>query len=338
MFKGFRWYDWMFGLMTYGLWIVFKILKNKWKEKASPSQLTSTDAVNNDGVSELPNNMESNETLSPKTSTDAVNNDGVSELPNNMESNETLSPKTALAAALVYTVGADGVLSPEETIFLEGALKGDTSLFNKGAEYTNKNSKDTFISEASELLNKDQKMCVIINVTDCMVADGNIADEEASLLYEFFEGFGVAKEKTKPIIEFLAAKNISNNMGSNETLSPKTALAAALTYMVAADGVLSPEEETYLGGALKGDQSALKKGVEYAQKNSKDTFISEASELLNEGQKMCVIMNLAECSASESSAADEEVALLFEFLVGFGVATEKLKPILEFLSTKNCIS
>jgi hypothetical protein len=28
MFKGFRWYDWVIGLFTYGAWIVFKILKN----------------------------------------------------------------------------------------------------------------------------------------------------------------------------------------------------------------------------------------------------------------------------------------------------------------------
>jgi hypothetical protein len=28
MFKGFRWYDWLIGLFTYGAWIVFKVLKN----------------------------------------------------------------------------------------------------------------------------------------------------------------------------------------------------------------------------------------------------------------------------------------------------------------------
>ncbi len=28
MFKGFRWYDWLIGIVTYGAWIVFKILRN----------------------------------------------------------------------------------------------------------------------------------------------------------------------------------------------------------------------------------------------------------------------------------------------------------------------
>ena len=42
MFQGFKWYDWVIGLFTYGLWIVFKVIYNLFVKQKGVSLLANS--------------------------------------------------------------------------------------------------------------------------------------------------------------------------------------------------------------------------------------------------------------------------------------------------------
>ncbi len=135
--------------------------------------------------------------------------------------------------------------------------------------------------------------------------------------------------------------------GDNEEMNPHFAFATSLIYMIGADGKVENEEVGQLLAVLGGEESGgtigvgannrqlLDRAFKYQQKNSVDKFLSEATPLLTDAQKMCILTNIIDSSLADGEAAPEEQALFSQFLQAFDISEERFKPFFEVIVLKN---
>ena len=132
---------------------------------------------------------------------------------------EEMAPHFAFATSLIYMIGADGKVENEEVGQLLSVLGGEESggtigvgannqqLLDRAFRYYQKNSIDTFLAEVTPLLTDAQKMCVLTNMLDSSLSDGEAASEEQVLFNNFLQAFEISEERFKPFFDVIAFKN-----------------------------------------------------------------------------------------------------------------------------------
>lgn len=135
--------------------------------------------------------------------------------------------------------------------------------------------------------------------------------------------------------------------GDSEEMTPHFAFATSLIYMISADGSIENEEVGQLLAVLGGEDSGgtigvgannrklLERAVRYRQKNTVDKFLSEATPILTDAQKMCILTNILDSSLSDGDAAIEEQELFGQFLQAFDISEERFKPFFDVIALKN---
>ena len=131
-----------------------------------------------------------------------------------------MTPHLAFATALVYMMKADGEMDPEEIGFLlsvvggKEATKGgpigvganNRALIDRAVQYTRRHTVEQFIAEVAPKMTDAQKMCVLVNLIDCALSDGQPEPPEQAMFGKFLQGFGVPMERFKPFFEVIALK------------------------------------------------------------------------------------------------------------------------------------
>lgn len=135
------------------------------------------------------------------------------------DNSETMTPHLAFAISLIYMISADGVIQNEEVgqllSVLGGEEKGGTigvgannrQLLDRAIKYTQRNKPPVFLTEATPLLTDAQKMCILTNLADSLLADGSADPSEQQLFNQFVESFGISEERFRPFFEVIALKN-----------------------------------------------------------------------------------------------------------------------------------
>ncbi|MCK4440862.1 MAG: TerB family tellurite resistance protein [Sulfurovaceae bacterium] len=121
-----------------------------------------------------------------------------------------LNPAIALAGSMIYIMASDGELAEEEMHYLASTLQsfGDAQeLVDSAYKYSKKKDLETFQKEANEVLNHDQKMTVLANLIDLLLADGRAEEEEEELFFSFVHAFGVSEDEIQPFIDIISIKN-----------------------------------------------------------------------------------------------------------------------------------
>ncbi|ALC50538.1 TerB family tellurite resistance protein [Bacillus thuringiensis] len=130
-----------------------------------------------------------------------------------------MEPHFAFATSLLYMMGADGEYDNEELgqllSVLGGKNKGGTiyvggnndDLLEKAIKYVRKNSLDTFLKEAAPSLTDAQKMCILVNLIDSSLSDGEAEREEQMMFGKFLQAFDISEERFKPFFEVIVLKN-----------------------------------------------------------------------------------------------------------------------------------
>lgn len=135
---------------------------------------------------------------------------------------------------------------------------------------------------------------------------------------------------------------------SGDKMTPHLAFATSLMYMMSADGEIDNEEVGHLlsvlGGQDQGNgvvgvgaqsQALLDSAVRYRRKNSVETFLQEATPLLSDAQKMCILINLIDSSLADGQPEQQEQELFGKFLRAFNVTEERFRPFFEVIMLKN---
>jgi uncharacterized tellurite resistance protein B-like protein len=123
--------------------------------------------------------------------------------------------------------------------------------------------------------------------------------------------------------------------GKTPDLTPKIAFAVSLLFMTSADGAIEQEEFGVLLSNLHGDEKLLDIAMSYGRNTKFEVFLDSSAALLNDSQKHCILLNLADSLLADGRAAPEEQALFNRFLEGWGVRNEDFQPHLNVLIKKN---
>ncbi|MEN9891681.1 MAG: hypothetical protein RLY78_1976 [Pseudomonadota bacterium] len=136
------------------------------------------------------------------------------------DAGDKMTPHLAFATSLIYIMSADGEMDAEEVGHLLSVLGGkddgngsigvgaqNQALLDSAVKYRRKNSVETFLAEAAPLLSDAQKMCILTNLIDSSLADGQPEREEQEMIGKFLQAFGVSEERFRPFFEVIVLKN-----------------------------------------------------------------------------------------------------------------------------------
>ena len=87
------------------------------------------------------------------------------------------------------------------------AVRNDRELLEVATRYTKFHSADDFLAQATEMLNRDQKLSVLVNLYDAILANGQAVPQELDLFERFMNNFGYHHEEFQPFFTSIAVKN-----------------------------------------------------------------------------------------------------------------------------------
>ncbi|ATF12008.1 TerB family tellurite resistance protein [Brevibacillus sp. HB1.2] len=132
---------------------------------------------------------------------------------------EEMTPHFGFACSLLYMMKSDGEMDHEEIGQLLAVLGGEESngvigvgannrqLLENAMKYTRNNSIEKFLGEVTPLLTDAQKMCILVNLIDSSLADGQPEREEQELFGKFLTAFGISEDRFRPFFEVIVLKN-----------------------------------------------------------------------------------------------------------------------------------
>ncbi len=118
-------------------------------------------------------------------------------------------------------------------------------------------------------------------------------------------------------------------------LSPPIVLAAALLYMMAADGEVKESESSQLQSVLGGNDELVACAVSYVESVPIETFLAEAADSLSGLDKLCVLTNVCDSFLADGTADEAELALFSRMCEALGFNEKSFAPYLKTIQIKN---
>lgn len=126
---------------------------------------------------------------------------------------QALTPKLAFASSMIYMMASDGQIEEEEIGQLVAAIGGDRTLLDSALKYVRKTPIDAFFAQAPATLSAPQRLFVLTNLCDSLLADGSAAPAEQALFGRFLAAFEVSENTFRPYFEVIALKNNRSVLG-----------------------------------------------------------------------------------------------------------------------------
>jgi uncharacterized tellurite resistance protein B-like protein len=120
-----------------------------------------------------------------------------------------VTPRRALVVALIQCMGSDGEIDPEEVAHLVSVL-GRTATqdeLDRCLKYARSTSPAAFLAEVAPKLNREQRLCILLNMIDSAMADGEAEPGERELIIQYQQAFGFDDATIEPYFKALVAKN-----------------------------------------------------------------------------------------------------------------------------------
>lgn len=256
--------------------------------------------------------------------------------------NIELSPPLVLAAALLYMMLSNGQVEKSEIDQLQSVIGKNADLLRCAVDYVQSVPVEQFVANAPAALETADRLCVLTNMCDAMLSDGQADAVELDLLAQLTAAFGFTDEDFQPYYEAIALKNDRTILGpfdaarlAAQQATPHLAMAASLIYMMASDGSLGPEEIGRLQ-AMIGEYEGLQKvAVKYALKVKSEKFIASASKFLNAEQKIFVLTNVCDIMLADGVIEIAEKTIFQSMRTSFGYTEEEFEPYYTAVTAKN---
>ncbi len=120
-----------------------------------------------------------------------------------------LTPRNCLVVSLIYCMGSDGEMDPEEIGHLVSVLGRNATRqqVDAAVRFARATPPAQFLAEVAPRLRPDQKLCILLNMIDSAMADGEAEQAEQQLVMEFAQAFGISEAEMTPYFKALVAKN-----------------------------------------------------------------------------------------------------------------------------------
>jgi len=118
-----------------------------------------------------------------------------------------LTAKISLPVALLFMMAADGHVDDEEIGQLKSVIGDDETLIKTAIRYMKTFAFEEFLAQANALLTPQQKLCILLNITDSLMSDGAADPAEQNMLSQTMVAFGMSEEEFRPHFETILVKN-----------------------------------------------------------------------------------------------------------------------------------
>ena len=253
-----------------------------------------------------------------------------------------LTPMLSLTVALLYMMTADGEIEEHESSQLQAVVGGNEDALDLAMEYVETVPLSQFLAEAPNQLNNEDRLCILCNVCDSIMADGQVNSAELALFTQMSNAFGVSSQTFEPYFKSIEFKNKKSILGkyTPENLNavvipPHLAMAAGIVYMMSVDGNIAKEEIGQLKlmiGEFEGLQTAAMK---YVRNFKMSQFLKESTPYLNEQQKLLILTVIFDAMQSDGKIDEKELSLFETIQKAYGVPSDAFKALEHALTTKN---
>ncbi|MEO1273515.1 MAG: hypothetical protein AAFX99_35975 [Myxococcota bacterium] len=168
----------------------------------------------------------------------------------------TLDAPFVFIASMTYMASVDGEVLDEELMPILGWLGGSEEALLAGQDamrYARETPVADFLTEATPILNRDQKLCLLANMLDVLFADGFADPSEQELFFTFCQAFRVSEEEYRPFVQMAIIKNnralFRMQAHSTTTASAQQDFTAEPVQTV--DSGAQPSEETLSEGGAQ---------------------------------------------------------------------------------------
>ncbi|MFN5445737.1 MAG: DUF4337 family protein [bacterium] len=252
-----------------------------------------------------------------------------------------LTPLIALIASIIYMMIADGEVSDSESSQLQSVIGDNEEALHRAVRYVEATPIEDFLQELPSVVFGNDKLCILINVCDSIMADGELSSLEWDLFQNILTSLGHSEKSFKPYFGAISIKNKRSVLGSfdgdfsPDTLTPQLSLAVSLLYMMSSDGVMATEEIGQLQVIIGESKSLLKAALKYVGQNKAHQFLKNAPDLLNPRQKLCLLVNTCDTMLSDGLVENAERDLFKRMLPAFGYSEDSFKAYYQILFLKN---
>ena len=254
-----------------------------------------------------------------------------------------LSPPLVQAACLLYTMASDGKIQEQESSQLQQVIGGNDGLLAHALAYVKAFPVEKFLEDAPSVLSQRDKLCIMANVCDSMLADGNADKRELEIFETFREAFDLQKSDINHIIDTVTLKNNKNIFGEFELITsdklsditPHLAMAVSIVYMMSADGTIGQEEIGQLETMIGEFEGLQQYALQLVRKVKRSDFLNQAKHALDKQQRLCVLLNVCDSMMSDESVGMLEDKLFVSMLDAFSVKESAFKKYYEVLELKN---
>jgi uncharacterized tellurite resistance protein B-like protein len=253
-----------------------------------------------------------------------------------------LTPFLSLAVALLYMLMADGEIDDHESSQLQAVIGGNQDVLELAFEYVETISLDQFLKDAPAILSNEDKLCILCNLCDCLLADGVCEQVEDALFQKICISFGYSAKSFTTYYSAISLKNEKSLLGpydpellDQEVITPHLAMAVSLIYMMSADGDIAQEEIGQLQVVIGEFENLQSFAMQYVRNVKMNQFCSEAASVLNADQKLLILTNVCDCMMSDGKVAEIEQRLFDNLLAAFGVSEKQFSSYYAPLEIKN---
>jgi uncharacterized tellurite resistance protein B-like protein len=134
---------------------------------------------------------------------------------------------------------------------------------------------------------------------------------------------------------------------ANEDMDPIKAVTISMFYIMGADGEMQSEEVGHLLSMLGGKEvngqiqvggqypGLMKSVKEYVKSVKVEDFIKASNSILTDSMKMYILINQINSALSNGESGSEEQEMIFKFMEGWGIDSERVKPIFQMIEFMN---
>ena len=253
-----------------------------------------------------------------------------------------LTPFLSLAVALLYMLMADGEIDDHESSQLQAVIGGNQDVLELAFEYVETTALDQFLKDAPPLLSNEDKLCILCNLCDCLLADGVSQQVEEELFQSICKAFGYSSKSFSTYHSAIALKNEKSLLGpydatqlNEDVITPHLAIAASLLYMMAADGDIAEEEIGQLQVVIGEFEHLQDFAMKYVRKVKMNQFCSQVTSVLNADQKLLILANVCDSMMSDGKVVEIEKRLFENLLDAFDVSEKQFSSYYAPLEIKN---
>ncbi len=251
-----------------------------------------------------------------------------------------LTPYLSLIVAILYMMAADDEISEQECNHLLSVFGGDQQTLQRALKYVEAKSVDEFLAEVPDVVEGENRLCILLNVCDSSMSDGDFSKSEMILFSRMLTSLGYDKNSFKPYFDTISLKNKHSVFGpsadtSGGAMTPSRALVVAMLYMMSVDGEMAKEEIGQINVALRGSKNALPEALKYVKRTKFPDFMNAVSPVLNHEQKSCILVNVVDCMLSDGRVDRLEQDLFRRMLTGFDISEAHFKKHFSHLTIKN---